>query len=60
MGKFVVTPNPEKTVTMTIHVEESLREAYTSLSAQTNHSRNELVSMALRFALQHMEVKAEE
>ena len=55
--KFVVTPKEDKTVTMTIRIDRSLQEAYNNLSAQTNRSRNELISMALKYALDHMELK---
>ncbi len=59
MEKFIVTPKEDKTVTMTIRIDKSIQEEYNRLSAKTNHSRNELISMALRFALEHMEIKEE-
>lgn len=60
MDKFIVTPKEDKTVTMTIRIDRSLQEEYNELSARTNRSRNELISMALRYALDHMELKDEE
>ena len=54
MEKFIVTP---KTVTMTIRIDRVLQERYNQLSAQTNRSRNELIGMALQYALDHMELK---
>lgn len=57
MEKFIVTPKEDKTVTMTIRIERTLQEEYNRLSLETNRSRNELISMALRYALDHMEVK---
>ena len=57
MYKFVVTPKEEKTVTMTIRIDRDLQEAYNELSAKTNRSRNELIGMALRYALDNMELK---
>lgn len=59
-GKFVITPKEDKTVTMTIRIDRTLQEEYNDLSAKTNRSRNELISMALRYALDHMELKAGE
>ena len=59
-SKFVVTPKEDKTVTMTIRIDRALQEGYNELSARTNRSRNELISMALRYALDHMELKDEE
>lgn len=57
MEKFIVTPKEDKAVTMTIRIDKSLQEEYNKLSAKTNRSRNELISMALRYALEHMEIK---
>lgn len=59
MGNFIVTPKEDKSVTMTIRIDRSLQEEYNNLSAKTNRSRNELICMALRYALDHMELKNE-
>ena len=59
MDKFVITPKEDKTVTMTIRIDRSLQERYNALSARTNRSRNELIGMALQYALDHMEIKDE-
>lgn len=58
--KFVITPKEDKTVTMTIRIDRTLQEEYNELSAKTNRSRNELISMALRYALDNMIIKDEE
>lgn len=55
--KFVVTPKEDKTATMTIRIDRSLQEEYNELSEKTNCSRNELISMALRYALDNMVIK---
>ena len=55
--KFIVTPKEDKTVTMTIRIDRTLQEEYNALSAKTNRSRNELITMALRYALEHMELR---
>ena len=57
MEKFIVTPREDKTVTMTIRIDRTLQERYNDLSARTNRSRNELIGMALQYALDHMELK---
>ena len=57
MEKFVVTPKEDSTVTMTIRIERALQEEYNQLSARTNRSRNESITMALRYALDNMELK---
>ena len=59
MDKFIITPKEDKTVTMTIRIDRSLQESYNALSARTNRSRNELIGMALQYALDHMEIKDE-
>lgn len=57
MEKLVITPKEDKAVTMTIRIDRGLQEAYNQLSAKTNRSRNELIGMALQYAIDHMEVK---
>lgn len=59
MEKFIVMPKEDKTVTMTIRIDRTLQEEYNDLSAKTNRSRNELIGMALRYALDHMQLKDE-
>ena len=59
MEEFIVTPKEDSSVTMTIRIDRALQERYNELSAKTNRSRNELISMALRYALDHMELKDE-
>lgn len=60
MEKFIVTPKEDKYVVMTIRIERVLQEAYDDLSAKTNRSRNELMGMALRYAIDNMELKDSE
>lgn len=55
--KFVITPKEEKTVTMTIRIDKDIQEKYNELSNQTNRSRNELISMALEYALKNMVIQ---
>ena len=56
-SKFVITPKEDKTVTMTIRIDRALQEEYNDLSTKTNRSRNELINMALQYALDHMEIQ---
>lgn len=60
MAKLIITPKEEKCVSMTIRIDRSLQEAYDKLSARTNRSRNELMGMALQFAIENMEVQDKE
>ena len=57
MEKFVITPKEDKTVTMTIRIDRALQEEYNKLSTKTNRSHNELIGMALQYALDNMESK---
>ncbi len=57
MNKFIVTPKEDKAVTMTIRIDRTLQEKYNELAARTNHSRNELIGMALQYALDNMEIQ---
>lgn len=57
MEKFIITPKEDKAVTMTIRIDRTLQEKYNELSAQTNRSRNELIAMALQYALDNMQIQ---
>lgn len=60
MEKFIVVPKEDKAATMTIRIDRALQEKYNELSAKTNRSRNELIGMALQYALDNMEIKSTE
>ena len=60
MEKLIITPREDKTVTMTIRIDKAIQERYNALSVRTNRSRNELINMALQFALDHMEIQDRE
>ena len=60
MEKFIITPKEDKSVTMTIRIDRAIQERYNDLSARTNRSRNELINMALQFALEHMEIQEQD
>ena len=51
MEKFIITPKEDKSVTMTIRIDRALQEEYNDLAAK--------ISMALQYALDHMELKDE-
>ena len=60
MNKFVITPKEDKTVTMTIRIDRALQQKYDELAKETKRSRNELIGMALQYALDNMERKDNE
>ena len=58
--KFVVKQKKqdkkeEKTVVMTLRIEKELQEEFDRLAAKSYRSRNEVMCMALRYALEHLE-----
>lgn len=58
--KFIVRPKKsdkkeDKTVIMTLRMDRKLQEDFDMLSAKSDRSRNELMCMALRYALDHLE-----
>lgn len=58
--KFIVRPKKSdrkenKTVIMTLRMDRKLQEEFDMLSAKSDRSRNELMCMALRYALDHLE-----
>lgn len=59
-NKFIVRPKgierkEDKSVVMTLRLEKNLQEEFDKLSVQSDRSRNELMCMALRYALEHLE-----
>ena len=58
MDKLVITTKPlDSSVTMTIRIDRALQKEYNDLAAKTNRSRNELICMALQYAIENMELK---
>ena len=58
--KFVVKPKStdskdDKYVVMSLRIERELQEQYDNLSGKSGRSRNELMCMALRYALDNLQ-----
>lgn len=58
--KFVVRQKKydkkeDKNVVMSLRIERELQEEFDRLAAKSGRSRNELMCMALRYALEHLE-----
>lgn len=49
----------DKSIIMTLRLDRELQEEFNKLSARSDRSRNELMCMALRFALDHLEFISE-
>ena len=56
--EFLVRPKnlskTETSVTMTIRIDRELQQKYDELSAKSGHSRNELMAMALQYAIDNL------
>ena len=59
--KLVITPKRAKGEdgykTFSIRIREELVEQINDISAQTGHSRNELIGMFLKYAVKHCVIK---
>ncbi|XID91525.1 ribbon-helix-helix protein, CopG family [Paenibacillaceae bacterium WGS1546] len=50
---FIVTPK-EKSVTITIRVDKAIADSLEELAVKSDRSRNELINMALEYALKNV------
>ncbi len=58
--KFIVTPKSiekkeDKFVVMTLRIEKDLQEEFDKLASKSDRSRNEVMCMALKYALEQLE-----
>ena len=56
MDKLIITLRPEKTVTLTVQIDQSIQEQFNELVEKTKRPRNELINIMLRFALNRIEI----
>lgn len=55
-NKFIITPKNERTTTITIRIDESTNNVLEDISLKSGRSRNEIINLALKFALDNMEL----
>lgn len=53
--KFIVTPKEERSVTMTIRIDTEYNRKLEDVALKSGRSRNELINMAIKFALDNIE-----
>ncbi len=53
--KFVVTSKTERSVTMTIRIDTEYNQKLEEVALKSGRSRNELINMAIKFALDNIE-----
>lgn len=58
-NKFIITPKKEKTTTITIRINENTNNILEEISLKSGRSRNEIINLALKFALDNMEFAEE-
>lgn len=51
---FIITKKSDQSVTMTIRIEETLQQQYDDIAIRSNRSRNEVINMALKYALANL------
>lgn len=51
---FIITPKEDKSVTITIRIDKAIQVKLDELSKRSNRSRNELINMALDYALKNV------
>jgi len=54
--KFIVKPRTTRSVTITIRIDSELSDQLDKLALESNRSRNELINMSLRYALENLEI----
>ena len=50
---FIITPKEDKSVTLTIRIDKSTQDQFDILAQKSNRSRNELINLALEYALRN-------
>ena len=59
MDKKIIinTKNIDNYLTTTIRLDKNILDKYDDIAYKTNHSRNEIMVLALKFALDYMEIE---
>lgn len=55
--KFIVKPNKNESTTISIRVEKKILERLDDVALKTNRSRNQLIGMALQYALDNLKLE---
>jgi len=50
---FVITPKDEESVQLTIRIEKRIRDGLDEIAYKSGRSRNELINLALDYALKN-------
>ncbi len=52
--ELIITKNEIEYASFTIRVDRRIRDEYNKLAGKANRSRNELIELSLKFALEHI------
>ena len=55
--KFIVRQNKSESINITVRMDKEIQERFDELAKKSNRSRNQLINMALKFALDRMELE---
>jgi predicted transcriptional regulator len=55
--KFIAKPNNNESTTISVRIEKDVLKRIDDIASKTNRSRNQLIGMALRYALDNLELK---
>lgn len=53
-NNFIITPKEDKSVTISIRIDKVIQDKFDELAKQSNRSRNELINMALKYAIKNV------
>lgn len=56
MNKFIITSRNYKSVHLTIRIEKRIQDGFNNLAKQSRRTRNELINIALDFALENAKI----
>lgn len=56
MDKFIITPRDNESVQLSIRIEKRIQDGFDDLARQSGRTRNELINLALDFALKNAEI----
>ncbi len=56
LDKFIITPRDNESVQLSIRIEKRIQDRFDDLAKQSGRTRNELINLALDFALRNAEV----
>jgi predicted transcriptional regulator len=55
--RFIVKPNRNESTTISIRIEKKVLERLDDVALKTNRSRNQLIGMALKYALDNLKLE---